>query len=117
MKVKVFTPNHNGKIEFTPAELEKLLNEIYEEGQRDCNCNKSITWTNPYIYTTPYYSTTCATNSDEDGTTMAARNDVKTHIAINSTDAAEPSKHIDEIIKNATTQNDVFTKLAKELNF
>lgn len=117
MKVKVFTPNHNGKIEFTPAELEKLLNEVYEDGQRNCNCNKSITWTNPYINTTPYYSTTCATNSDKDSTTIPAINDIKTHIAIDSTDAAEISKHIDKFIKNATTQNDVFSKLAKELNF
>ena len=68
MKVKVFTPNHSGKIEFTPAELEKLLNEIYEDGQRNCNCNKSITWTNPYTNITPCYSATCATNSDKDST-------------------------------------------------
>ena len=27
MKVKVFQPNSHGKIEFTRAELEKLLNE------------------------------------------------------------------------------------------
>jgi hypothetical protein len=85
--------------------LEKLLNEVYEDGQRNCNCNKSITWTNPY--TTPYYSTTCATNGDKDSAT----------ITINSTDAAEVSKHIDKIIQNATTRNDVFSKLAKELNF
>ena len=117
MKVKVFTPNHNGKIEFTPAELEKLLNEVYEDGQRNCNCNKSITWINPYGNTVPCYSTTCATNSDKDSTTLAATNDIKPHIAINSTDAAELSKHIDEIIQKAATQNDVFSKLAKELNF
>jgi hypothetical protein len=117
MKVKVFTPNHSGKIEFTREELEKLLNEVYEDGQRNCNCNKSITWTNPYINTTPYYyDTTCATNSDKDSTTIAAINDIKP-ITIDSTDAAEISKHIDKIIKNATSQNDVFSKLAKELNF
>ena len=116
MKVKVFTPNHNGKIEFTPAELEKLLNEVYEDGQRNCNCNKSFTWTSPYLNTTPYYSTTCATNSDKDSTTVAATNDIKPCISINSVDAVELSKHIDEIIKKAT-QNDVFSNLAKELNF
>lgn len=35
MKVKVFQTNHNGKIELTPAELEKLLNETFEEGYRE----------------------------------------------------------------------------------
>jgi hypothetical protein len=117
MKIKVFQTNPNGKIEFTPAELEKLLNDTYEEGQRNCDCAKSITWTNPYINTTPYYSTTCATNSNKDSTTIAAINDIKPHITIDSTDAAEISKHIDKIIKKATAQNDVFSKLAKELNF
>jgi hypothetical protein len=116
MKVKVFQTNSQGKIEFTCAELEKLLNEVYEDGQHNCNCNKTITWTNPYVNTTPYYSTTCATNSDKDSTTVAATNDIKPRIIINSADAAELSKHIDEIIKNAT-QNDVFSNLAKELNF
>ena len=48
MKVKVFYPNRNGKIEFTPQELEKLLDEVYREGQNDCNCGKSWTWTTPY---------------------------------------------------------------------
>lgn len=117
MKVKVFQTNSHGKIEFTCAELEKLLNEVYEDGQRNCNCNKSITWTSPYINTTPYYSTTCATNSDKDSTTIAAINDIKPHITLDPTEAAELSKHIDKIIKNATAQNDVFSKLAKELNF
>jgi hypothetical protein len=113
--IKVFTVNENGKIEFTKAELEKLLNDVYAEGQRNCNCNKSFTWTSPY--TTPYYSTTCATNSDKDSTTIAAINDIKPHVTINSTDAAGLSKYIDKTIKNAATQNDVFSKLAKELNF
>ena len=32
MMVKVFQSNANGKIEFTRAELEKLLNEVYKKG-------------------------------------------------------------------------------------
>ena len=125
--IKVFTVNENGKIEFTKAELEKLLNDVYAEGQRNCNCNKSFTWTCPYTTpyysttsTTPYYSTTsttCATNSDKDSTTIAAINDIKPHVAINSTDTTGLSKLIDKTIKDAATQNDVFSKLAKELNF
>ena len=32
MNIKVFKVNANGKIEFTRPELEKMLNEIYNEG-------------------------------------------------------------------------------------
>lgn len=96
--IKVFTVNENGKIEFTKAELEKLLNDVYAEGQRNCNCNNSLTWTSPYA--TPYYSTTCATKGDKDNTI-----------------AAEMSKHIDKKIEKAVSNNDVYSNLAKELNF
>ena len=37
--VKVFTTNSNGKIEFTKEELEKLLNEVWQNGY---DSNKSI---------------------------------------------------------------------------
>lgn len=46
MKVKVFYPNKNDKIEFTRDELEKLLDEVYSEGFSD---GKKSYWT----YTTP----------------------------------------------------------------
>lgn len=42
--VKVFTTNSNGKIEFTKEELEKLLNEVWQDGY---DSNKSIWWTSP----------------------------------------------------------------------
>lgn len=114
MKIKVFTPNERGKIEFTPAELEKLLNDTYAEGQRDCNCGSHVTWTNPYI--APYVS---ATNNEA---TISSTSLPKTHTittALNATDAKEMSKHIDEIIKGAAAKidSDAFSKLAKELNF
>ena len=35
MKVKIFMPNKDGKIEFNQKDLESLLNEIYEEGYND----------------------------------------------------------------------------------
>ena len=35
MKIKVFCPNTNGKLEFTKEELERMLNEAYEDGYRD----------------------------------------------------------------------------------
>ena len=111
MKIKVFTPNERGKIEFTPEELEKLLNDTYAEGQRNCNCGSKITWTSPYI--TPYIdcSDSTTTNASTKGAPATAT------ITLNNTDAKEMSKHIDEIIKAAAENNSVFSKLAKELNF
>lgn len=113
MKIKVFTPNINGKIEFTPAELEKLLNDTYAEGQQNCNCGNRITWTSPYI--TPYINCndSITTNASTDGAPMTPT------ITLNDVDAKEMSKRINEIIKNATAKvdNDAFSKLAKELNF
>ena len=59
MSVKVFQTNKAGKIEFTRCELEKLLNETYNEGYRDGEThakNTYWTWTSPSIInTTPYY--------------------------------------------------------------
>ena len=52
MSVKVFQTNSNDKIEFTRAELEKLLNDTYKEGYRDSEnkANNSYwTWTPPYF--------------------------------------------------------------------
>ena len=114
MKIKVFTFNTNGKIEFTPAELEKLLNDTYEEGQRNCNCGSNITWTNPYI-------TPCVTTTNNE-TVTSNTSTPKTYAIttkLNTADAKEMSKHIDEIIKNATAKmdNDAFSKLTRELNF
>lgn len=54
MSVKVFQTNKAGKIEFTRCELEKLLNETYNEGYRDGeNHAKSSywTWTSPTVAT------------------------------------------------------------------
>ena len=108
--IKVFTANENGKIEFTKAEPEKLLNEVYTKGQNDCNCGR-ITWTNPY--TTPYINCNepATTNASTDGAPATAT------ITLNNVDAKEMSKRIDNIIKTAAENNSVFSKLAKELNF
>jgi hypothetical protein len=66
MKVKVFQSNHNGKIEFTRTELEKLLNEVYTDGYNEGK-SSNWTWTSPSISTTPYYNTitTCDTKTDK----------------------------------------------------
>lgn len=54
MIVKVFQTNEKGKIEFTRCELEKLLNEIYQNGYTDGENDmrkQSYVWTSPYITT------------------------------------------------------------------
>lgn len=60
--VKVFTPNKNGKIEFTKEELEALLNEVWNDGY---NHHGSYWWSSP---TTPYYGT--GTPLQNDGITI-----------------------------------------------
>lgn len=58
MKVKVFYPNQSNKIEFTREELEKVLNEVYEDGFSDGRRSvNQFSWTSPNITTTPYYTT------------------------------------------------------------
>lgn len=115
MKVKVFEVNQKGKIEFTRAELEKLLNEVYTEGQNDCNCGH-ITWTNPYNPYTPYI--TCNDSTTTNASTNGAAETAT--ITLNNADARETSKHINNIFTTANSSpcvEDFITKLAKELNF
>ena len=59
--VKVFTPNKNGKIEFTKEELEALLNEVWQDGYSQ---NRQYWWISPMLTvsdkTVPYTPTvTC----------------------------------------------------------
>ena len=58
-KIRVFPHNEKGKIEFTKEELQKLLNEVYNEGKID---NYTISY-GSNITTTPYYSTNSTSNS------------------------------------------------------
>lgn len=87
MKVKIFTPDSNGRISFTKKELQALLDEVYKEGYNDarpyywswtypvyCGGN-TITATNTtdpiwkYDYSTTDHSITASniTNSDISG--------------------------------------------------
>ena len=128
MKIKVFQTNPNGKIEFTPAELEKLLNDTYEEGQRNCNCAKGINWTSPYV--TPYCNTVTAnlaTENNKEESCECANPSHKTYPSItmkelSKEDMERVSKEISSLL-NANRSlrphevHDVFSNLAKELNF
>lgn len=65
--IKVFTLNHNGKIELTREELQQLLDEAYQDGKAHC----SWITTTPYTYsttTTPVYNWTETTNSSGQST-------------------------------------------------
>lgn len=58
---KTFAVNEKGKIEFTPYELTKLLNEVWRDGRKEGN----FTWMSPYPWTTPtitYGSSTCGSS-------------------------------------------------------
>ena len=50
MLIKYFYPNKDDKIEFTKQELEKLINDIYEEGRMD----GTKVWVGNPTITTPY---------------------------------------------------------------
>ena len=138
MMIKVFETNKEGKIEFTKAELEKILNEIYKDGYNSGYENgKSKTWT----WTTPYYNsltnipcvntTTTTTNATKavDDLTCALKDHkpgagitLKTPSLTFSPDEAKTiSEAFDKAIRNFTNSktetNDVFTGLARELNF
>ena len=57
-KIRVFPHNEKGKIEFTKEELQKLLNEVYNEGKMD-----SYTIYYGSSTTTPYYPTNMTSSS------------------------------------------------------
>ena len=50
MSIKYFYPNKDDKIEFTKQELEKLINDVYEEGRID----GTKVWVGNPTITTPY---------------------------------------------------------------
>ena len=59
-KIRVFPKNEKGKIEFTKEELQKLLNEVYNEGKID---SYTISYGSNITTTPYYYSTITTTNS------------------------------------------------------
>lgn len=59
MKYIVLTPNTNGKFEFSKEELQKLLDDAYEQGKKDAppnyvpvyDTNKDYKWNNGWTIT------------------------------------------------------------------
>ena len=135
MTIKVFESNKDGKIEFSKADLEKLLNDVYRDGYNKGYAegkDKTWTWTSPYLSTTATntFNTTnttkaiddlkCALSDHKPGTGMIAKEPVLTNTDAN-TSIYDLSKAFNDIVKNFTTTEskprDVFEGLAKELNF
>jgi hypothetical protein len=132
MKVKVFQPNTHGKIEFTPTELEDLLNEVYSEGFSDgesSSINKSsYTWTAPgygtwYTEITPTLANDTVVadhegkNKNENGKSVFKNPSVQ--IKCDPTNFEAISKAITDLVTNAgiKAKPSCFDELAKELNF
>ena len=129
MSVKVFQTNSNGKIEFTRAELEKLLNDTYKEGHRDGE-NKANsnywTWTAPTltscptitygntntgtIRTTPDSITVTCDNAKIDTDALSKLSGVETKIA------STPKVTANISVNGAKDQVYDLTSLAKEID-
>lgn len=115
MSVKVFQTNKAGKIEFTRCELEKLLNETYNEGYRDGeNHAKSSywTWTSPSISTHTYPTITYRNSTDPidnlimGNTTINGVTSDKTNTAtISTTDCSIDANEVKKI-SGQTPSND-----------
>ena len=143
MKIKVFEPNRYGKIEFTRAELEKLLNEVYTDGYNEGK-SSHWTWTSPYISSCDGITLTNAIdtkittdktvpnyNADKISTSNAALdsihavdNEIKNNASYTvKVNGADISKLVNDIFGTRASNNvpenvvDAFDKLAKELNF
>ena len=140
MKVKVFESNPKGKVEFTRAELEKLLNEIYMDGYREGEAkanSKTWTWTTPYYTCVDSITSSISSNDTCDNTnSISSTNCIEDALGAkttstttvdnakaNAVDAAAvytaPADSI-KVTANAKSTNyveDFIAKLAKELNF
>lgn len=125
MKVKVFRPNDHGKIEFTPNELEELLNEVYSEGFDDgenSGANKSsYTWTAPGIGT---WYTEIKPTLINDAAVAEQGKEIDTTSLKNlpkeiQADFDSVTRAIAHLVKNTGVKEkpSCFDELAKELNF
>lgn len=116
MMVKVFQSNANGKIEFTRAELEKLLNEVfkkgYDSGVSDTKQNY-WTWTSPTVnLRTPDSVQLCGINDVHTSTNLAKCVDD----IVNSLSSGGPYTPKTSVISNERAEASTpHAKLAREL--
>lgn len=102
MRIKIFTPNENGKIELTKEELENLLNESYRQGWND-----KPYYYDRYWYNSPTLATATTTTAMNAGTGYAyAIDSSSTSITNACTEALEKDM---EIFKIALKEREVET--------
>ena len=66
IKIRTFPHNEKGKIEFTKEELQKLLNEVYNEGMADnCYIYYGSSTIPVGTYTSPVITTNQSTKIDK----------------------------------------------------
>ena len=94
--VKIFTPNKNGKIEFTKKELENLLNEVWRDGY---NSNTNYTWRSPWWYGNGYTYVSC---TDSTSTATAPSSSVTYATSDNITLTADHAALSSDNISNGT---------------
>ena len=126
MSVKVFQTNSNGKIEFTRAELEKLLNDTYKEGHRDgeAKANNSYwTWTTPVLTSAPSitYGGNSTIRTTPDSATITCTNakvdtDAIAKLAVPKEEADAHKITANVSVNGAKAQTYDLTSLAKEID-
>ena len=98
MKVYTFRENKNGKIELTAKQLERMLNEAYEDGMRDGERKNNSYWPYHWKYDWTTYPTITTTGSSDlinNPYTITCNNEKYT--AVNS---AVATGGLDSVIRN-----------------
>ena len=125
MSIKVFTMpvNNSGKVEFTKQELEKLLNDVYNDGYRQGEADaKSNYWTWCPTITgsttnaiTP--SITYLNNSAATGSTSAAADTLEMKVPTTNTSFSVNGEKVDlsTFSKSIAEANDAFNKAVNSI--
>lgn len=104
-KYRYFYVNPNGKIEFTPDELEELINDAFCEGQKNCGHD---------------HKRTCECHSDEKAAKAETNPNAITIKVDSEVDYNKAIETLTSLMKHnklfeAMGPNDVFANLKKEL--
>ena len=76
-KIRVYPHNEKGKIEFTKEELQKLLNEVYNEGKIDSYTIYYGSTTTPVVVPYPTITTSNLSASIDKNNLTSLTTDVK----------------------------------------